>query len=127
MIDRMYWIVPGQIMVFEVAGEVLLEDVRELIDKMRSAIEAESQTHHIDVLLDVSRVTRYHPETMNIRKLFGAVKKNNRVRWNIIVNPNPNPVVDFVIRTVSQLFKTQLSILPTIDDALAFIETKTAS
>ena len=70
-------------------------------------------------------MTGYHPDTMNIRKLFGAVKKDDRVRWNVIVNPRPHPVLDFVIRTVCQLFKSQLSIVPSIDAALEFIQAKT--
>jgi hypothetical protein len=127
MIERGYWIVPSRILVFEVSGEVVLQDVHDLIEGMRTMIDADTETYDVDVLHDVSRVTSYNPETMNVRKLFGAVKKHERVRWNIIVNPKPNPVVDFVIRTVSQLFKTPLAILPTIDDAVAFIQTKTRS
>jgi hypothetical protein len=125
MLDRIYWIVPGQMVVFEVINEVKLDDVRELIEKIRVTIEEEAPARYVDVLLDVSRVTGYHPDTMNIRKLFGAVRRDDRVRWNIIVNPRPHPVLDFVIRTVCQLFKTQLSIVPSLDSALEFIQAKT--
>lgn len=124
MLDRIYWIVPGHAVVFEVIEEVTLEAVRELIESIRKTIDEKETSGYVDVLLDVSRVTRYHSDTMNIRKLFGAVKRHEAVRWNIIVNPKPNPVVDFVIRTVTQLFKTQLAIVPTIDDAMSFIQSK---
>jgi len=124
MLDRVYWLVPDHAVVFEVVGEVMLQDVRELIDSIRKTLDAENHTGYVDVMLDVSRVTRYHPETMNIGKLFGAVKRHERVRWNIIINPNPHPVLDFVIRTVTQLFKTQLVILPTIDKAVLFVQSK---
>ena len=125
MLDRVYWIVPGWTVVFEVIGEVKLDDVRELVDRIKMEVEAEAPSHFVDVFLDVSRVTGYHPETMNIGKLFGAVKKDERVRWNVIVNPKPHPVLDFVIRTVCQLFKTQLGIVSSLDDALEFIRAKT--
>lgn len=127
MLDRIYWIVPDHAVVFEVIGDVKLDDVKELIAAIRKTIDESGQTDYVDVLLDVSRVSRYHPETMNIRQLFGAVKRHEAVRWNIIVNPNPNPVLDFVIRTVTQLFRTQLAIVPNLDDALTFIQSKSVT
>jgi len=127
MIERADWLVPGQIMIFEVAGEVTLQDVRDLVEKIKAMIEADVPVGQVDVFLDVSRVANYHPETMNIRKLFGAMSGNKRLRWNIIINPHPNPILDFVVRTVCQIFKAQLRMVPTLDDALVFIHTKTAS
>jgi hypothetical protein len=126
MLDRIYWVVPDRAIVIEVIGEVMLQDVRELIDTIRKTIDANDHSDYVDVMLDVTRVTSYHPETMNIRKLFGAVKRHERVRWNIIISPNPNPVFDFVIRTVTQLFRTQLVIIPSLDEAVAFVQSKTA-
>jgi hypothetical protein len=124
MIERIYWPVPGRIVAFEVVGEVTLQVVRELIQVIHTTLDASDLHEPVDVFLDVTGVTRYHPDTMNITKLFGAVKANDRVRWNVIINPRPHPVLDFVIRTVCQLFKTQLALLPTIDDALDFIQSK---
>ena len=126
MIDRVDWLVPSRIILFEVSGQVMLQDVRDLTRDIRAMIEADDQTNFVDVFLDVNRVTGYHPETMNIGKLFGAAKPQKRVRWNIIINPHPNPILDFVVRTVCQLFKTQLRIVPTLDEAVTFIQTKTA-
>lgn len=127
MLERVYWIVPDQAIVIEVVGEVMLQDVRELIEAIRKTIDANDQTDYVDVLLDVTRVTRYNPETMNIGRLFGAVKRHERVRWNIIINPTPHPGLDFVIRTVTQLFKTRVVIVPGLDEALAFIQSKTTT
>src|SRR4051794_23363672 len=123
MLDRVYWLIPGEILIFELSAVVMLQDVRDITEGMRTKIVDESQKPYVDVFLDVTNVTSYAAETMNIKQLFGASEKNPRVRWNIIINPRPNPVVDFVVRTVCQLFKTQLSIIPTREAALAFIQT----
>lgn len=127
MLNRVYWKIPGQILVLEVIDEVMLQDVKDITREIRATIDADEHRSSVDVLFDLTHVTGYKPETMNIKNLFGAVKKHERVRWNIIVNPNPNPVIDFMIRTLVQLFKTQLSIVPTVEAAVTFIETKQMS
>lgn len=127
MLDRVYWLIPGEILMFELSNVIMLQDIKEITDEIRIKIETESQSPSVDVLLDVNRVTRYHPETLNIKKSVGAAEKHPRVGWTIIINPHPNPVVDFVVRTVCQVFKTQLSIIPTREAAMAFIHTKQSS
>jgi hypothetical protein len=127
MLDRVYWLIPGEVLTFELSGVITLQDVKSISDEIQAKIETESQSPYIDILLDVNHVTRYHPETLNIKKSVGTAKKHPRARWTIIINPHPNPVVDFVVRTVCQIFKTQLTIIPTRDAALAFIQTKQPS
>jgi hypothetical protein len=126
VLNRTYWIIPGRIISNELSGTVSLQDVKSLIAGMKTLTDSHQQSSYVDALLDLSRVSRYDSDVMNIKKLFSAVKKNERVRWNIIVNPDPNPVLDFVVRTVCQLFGTRIRIVRTLDEALIFVQTESA-
>ena len=118
MLDRVYWAIEGRVVAHELSGEVTLQDVKDLIDQMRVMIDRDIQGSYVDVFLDVTRVTGYHHDVMNIKKLFASVKKHERVRWDIIINPRPNPVFNFVVRTVCQLFKQRLRIVPSMEHSL---------
>lgn len=124
MLNRVYWVVPGQIITCEVSAEVTLQDIRAIIEQTQAMIDHESQAAYVDLLFDISHVTGYSSDVMNIKTLFGAARKHERTRWMIIINPISNPVLNFVAQTMCQIFQTRLRIVPTREAALQFVQTE---
>lgn len=127
MLNHVYWAVEGRIIAHDLSGEVTLQDMKDLTEQMCLLIETDPHAAYVDIFLDVTRVSGYHRDILNIKKLFASVSKHDAVRWAIIINPNPNPVLHFVVRTVCQLLKKRVRIVPTVDAALDFIHTETAA
>jgi hypothetical protein len=102
-------------------GDVTLTDLADAID---ATIDAKSEMasnqmffHTITNLQDVHKIP------LNIKQIMDATKdlKGNSVNgWAIVVG-NMNPLVQFVLSTMGQMFKFRIRLFPTLEEGLAFL------
>jgi hypothetical protein len=121
MLDFVRWIVQGRVLLVQFSGILSLEDVNQM--NIRAAVlMEEALPPHVDVIANGTFVTQFDRNLVNIRNLRGSLGKHPLVNWHIIVDPDPNPAMQFLGSMVFKLLGARYRVMDTIESALAFLQ-----
>lgn len=121
MLDFVRWLVQGRVMLVQFSGVLTLEDVQQMNEKAALLME-EAIPPHVDVIANGTYVTQFDRNLVNVRNLRSSLGKHPMVNWHIIVDPDPNPAMQFLGSIVFKLLGARYRVMKTVDDALNFLQ-----
>ncbi len=124
MLDKVKWIVPGQILGVHFSGSVNRAQMQEMNQIAIAMLNAEGLAPAAHVIIDVSLVTQYEGDMMSVELLHNVIQPHPLVDWVVIVDPYPNAIVRFVGMTLCSLMKFRYHVTKTLEDATAFLMPK---
>lgn len=124
MLDEVKWIVSGQILGVQFSGSLNRTQIHEMNQIALAMLNAEGLPPAAHVIIDVSLVTQYERDMMNVELLHNVIQPHALVDWIVIVDPYPNAIVRFVGMTLCSLLKFRYHVTKTLEDAIAFLRPK---
>jgi hypothetical protein len=121
MLDFVRWIVQGRVLLVQFSGVLTLEDVQAM-NQQAIVLMEEALPPHVDVIANGTFVTQFDRNLVNVRNLRGSLGKHPMVNWHIIVDPDPNPAMQFLGSIVFKLLGARYRVMKTIEDALSFLQ-----
>jgi hypothetical protein len=121
MLDFVRWIVQGRVMLVQFSGVLTLEDVQAM-NTQAAVLMEEALPPHVDVIANGTYVTQFDRHLINVRNLRGSLGKHPLVNWHIIVDPDPNPAMQFLGSIVFKLLGARYRVMKTIEEALSFLQ-----
>ncbi len=125
MLDRFYTFNASHIMVAQFSGEIRLSDLRTAVAESTSRIMSHPELytqpgHSVHLILDASRCTGINGDLFNFKTLLPLTQHKSgfsNMGWLIVVDPDPDPVMRFILGTVAQVAHINFRVLPSMDDA----------
>lgn len=121
MLDKVKWIVAGQILGIHFSGSLNRTQIQEMNHIAMDMLNAQGLPPAAHVIIDVSLVTQYERDMMSVELLHDVIQPHPLVDWVIIVDPYPNAIVRFVGMTLCSLMKFRYHVTKTLDDAISFL------
>lgn len=110
--------------VWKLSGFIAIEDIRHAYQTGKSLITKEHSRLNKHIIVDVSKRGPIDPHLFNIRNLkeiLEIYEGFSQPGWIIVVDPNPNKVMHFLLLSVLQIAKARFRVFLTFDEALAFL------
>ena len=121
MLDKITWIVSGQILGVQFSGTLNRAQIHEMNKAAIEMLNAEGHPPAVHVIIDVSMVTQYERDMRSITLLHDDVQRRPLIDWVVIVDPYPNAIVRFVGMTLGSLMKFRCHVTKTLEEAVAFL------
>lgn len=92
MLNKIYWEIPGRVIVTEFAGTVSAENLQDACEAVKQLIHLRGQAPHVHIVVDVSKRTQttnaelFSPET--ICDVQADLKQNALAGWLIVIDPH---------------------------------------
>lgn len=125
MFEKIYWYLDGRILMADFGGTASLEDVKKASKLALMMLNNENQppmTHVIANVINVSNldasILKLHP----MREAITPVLSNPHTGWFVLVDSEPDHVILFIIKTITELTSRRMRVVPTLQDALQFID-----
>lgn len=121
MLDDITWVLPGQILYIQFSGTVDRLQIQDMNERCIPLLNSEAKSPPAHLIIDVSRVTHYDHNMMNVKLLQDGLDRHPLVDWVVVVDPYPNAVIRFVSLTLISLMKFRSHVTKNRDEAIAFI------
>ena len=125
MFEKVRWHVDGRILITEFSGIVSLEDVKKSSKLAVMMINNEKQPPATHIIADVSDVSKLDASILKLHPMREAITpllSNPHIGWLVLVDPEPNHVMLFIIKTITELTSRRMRVVPTLQQALHFID-----
>jgi hypothetical protein len=121
MIQDVYWHIEGHVLIVEFTGIITLEDVRESNQRISEHVDSVAAGTGLNVIADARNRTEIHSELRSLKNFKDASALSDNVGWLLVVDPNPDIVLRFVVNTLSQLASQRFRVFTSFEDALDFL------
>jgi hypothetical protein len=121
MIGESYWHVDGQVLVVEFIGVITLEDVKESNQRISELIDSGTRESMVHLIADARQRTEIHKELRSLKNFKEASSSSDEMGWLIVVDPNPDVVLRFVVNALSQLTSQRFRVFTSFEDATDFL------
>lgn len=121
MIGDVYWQIAGRVLVVEFTGVITIDDVRKSNQRIRNLVESDGKAAMVHVISDARTRTDIHKELRSLKNFKEASQTSDDTGWLIVVDPNPDIVLRFVVNTLSQLTSQRFRVMTSFDDATNFL------
>jgi hypothetical protein len=121
MIGDVYWHIEGHVLIVEFSGVITLEDVRESNQRIGEMADSVAEGTGLHVIADARNRTEIHSELRSLKNFRDASALSDDIGWLIVVDPNPDIVLRFVVNTLSQLASQRFRVFTSFEDALDFL------
>jgi hypothetical protein len=124
MLGEITWLYPGRVVFVEYVSVITPGDVTEA-DRRLSELILASGHPPVHVVADVTHRTGFDPQMMQLKRHLwpkgSTPTGKSHVDWTVVIEPNPQPVVKFVVTVMCQLTGRRLAVFPTREAALDFL------
>jgi hypothetical protein len=124
MIGEASWLYPGRIVFVDYRAVITLGDVAEADRRLSEMILASGQPP-VHVVADATHRTGFDVQMTQLKRHLWpkgtTATGKSHVGWTVVIEPNPQPVVKFVVTVMCQITDRRLAVFPTREAALEFL------
>lgn len=118
------WLVPQQIVWMTVTGEPTADEVIAALADLREYLVQD--TLFVHVLLDDQGTSGPPPNMLKLQTAVRQTFAGTKIGWFVMLH-DKHPLVDFFAAVLSQLLNIRYRSIPTMEEALAFLQQQDAT
>lgn len=131
MLNKIYWQIPGRVIVTEYAGAVSVDDLRDGGETMVQLMSIKGQEPSVHAIIDTSRRANTDDHTLieesNIAAVQQALLAYPAAGWTIIIDPTSGRLNRWMRTLTGHAKQARYHICSSLDDALAFLSKQDAT
>lgn len=125
MFTKAYWLIEGRVLVTVYEGKVTRHDLERAMVIVYQMISKEGSPKGVHVISDGRKKTAIantlkHPPT--VRDITRKVHRHPRLRWSIIVDPDVDIVLAFILTSIAEAGNEKQRFVATMENAIEFLE-----
>ncbi|MAU12005.1 MAG: hypothetical protein CL607_19435 [Anaerolineaceae bacterium] len=125
MLNKIYWEIPGRVIVTEYAGAVSVDDLRDGGETMVQLMTIKGQEPFVHAIIDTSRRANTDDHSLieesTIAVVQQALLSYPAAGWTVIIDPTSGRLNRWMRTLTGQARQARYHICNSLDDALAFL------
>jgi hypothetical protein len=125
MLNKIYWQIPGRVIVTEYAGSVSVDEIVYGGETIAQLIDIKGQQPYVHAIIDTSKrlnVDDTHLlDEANIATIQQPLRQHPLAGWTVIIDPNAGRMNRWLRQITGRSQQSHYHICGSLDDALAFL------